>query len=43
MAVAKLSVRLPVVAGGIVLPTHLMPIFFNFKLKYKLKTNKAKY
>lgn len=41
MAVAKLSVRL--VAGGIVLPTHLMPIFFNFKLKYKLKTNKAKY
>lgn len=41
MAVAELSVRL--VAGGIVLPTHLpvMPIFFN--LKYKLKTNKAKY
>lgn len=39
MAVAEPSVRL--VAGGIVLPTHLMPIFFN--LKYKLKTNKAKY
>lgn len=41
MAVAELSVRL--VAGGIVLPTHLMPIFFNLKYTGKLKTNKAKY
>lgn len=37
---AELPVRL---VGGIVLPTHLMPIFFNLKYNLKLKTNKAKY